>query len=237
MFLSRRATQAEYFDLPDLSESEVADSYAALAGINRIFVFAEPFQRALPRLLGNERCRALSVLDLGAGDGSLGAVLAKWAGKRGWTWRFTNVDLRLSALDLGRNGHNVTASALALPFHNDSFDVVIASQMTHHLTTDEQVRQHLREAWRVAREGVVVSDLHRNAALYAILWLVLTARRDPKSFRDDGLLSVRRAFRVHELQAHAEAAGMANARVTLYFGARVLLQARKSVNAKSRPWQ
>jgi len=226
MFLSRRATQAEYFDWPDRPPVEIAGFHRSLARVNRCFVFAEPFQRLLPKLLGNQHCSPLSLLDLGAGNGSLGSQLAIWAAKRGWEWRFTNLDVNLPALRLAGTGRNVAASALALPFRDASFDIVIASQMTHHLN-DEEVRRHLREAWRVARAAVFITDLHRNAALYLLLWLLLHLRRYPEHFRHDGLLSVRRGFRVRELQALADAAGWPAARVRLYFGARVILHVRK----------
>ncbi len=230
MFLSRRVTQAEYFDSPDRAQAEVAEFYEALARVNRLFVFGEPFQRLLPKCLGPDACRNLSLLDLGAGDGSLGALLTDWAAAgRGWQWRFTNLDLSLPALRLGKPGRRVAGSALALPFRDASIDVVIASQMTHHLANDEEIVRHLREAWRVARRVVLLADLHRGPLLYGVLWLLVHVRRYPKHFCHDALLSVRRGFRVGELRRLAAAAGLGNARVWLYYGGRVLLQAGKSL--------
>jgi SAM-dependent methyltransferase len=229
MFLSRRATQAEYFDSPERSEAEVAGGYAALAAVNRFFIFAEPFQRLLPKFLGRDRCQSLSILDLGAGDGSLGILLTRWAEKKhGWNWRFTNLDINLLALQLNPSGSNVLGSALALPFADNSFDVVIASQMTHHLTPENAVVQHLREAWRVARRAVYITDLHRNVFIYGILWLMLRGGRFPADFRGDGLLSIKRGFRVPELQELANRAGIPGAKVSLYYGSRVIFRAKKS---------
>lgn len=225
MFLGRRTTQAEYFDSARPAQ-EISEFYRSLERLNRLFVFAEPFQRMLPRLLGENQCRSLSVLDLGAGDGSLAQVLSKWALQRGWLWRFTSLDLSAEALRLVSEGNKVAGSVLALPFASNSFDVVIASQMTHHLA-DGEASQHLREAWRVSRQGVLVSDLHRNFVLYLILWMLFCVQRFPQVFRSDGLLSVRKAWRVPELRQLAQQAGIPEARVSLYFGARVLLQARK----------
>jgi SAM-dependent methyltransferase len=228
MFLSRRATQAEYFDLPERPHQEIVEAYTSLAWFNRFFMFADPFQRLLPRFFGLDRCQALSFLDLGAGDGSLGALLTKWAAdKRGWQWRFTNLDVCLPALRLGNSGDNVVASALALPFRDGSFDVVVACQMTHHLTGDSEVVQHLREAWRVARMGIFFSDLHRGPLLYAVLWFIFKLRRYPRHFHHDSLLSVKRGFRAAELQKLAEQAGVSGARARLYYCARIILQAWK----------
>jgi SAM-dependent methyltransferase len=227
MFLSSRATQAEYFDALDRPATEIAESYASLARLNRLFIFAEPFQRLLPRMLGHEKCASLSFLDLGAGDGSLGIELSRWAAKRGWTWRFVNLDLSPPALRLSRGERNVVGSVLELPFRDASIDVVVASQMTHHLPEDAQVVRHLREAWRVARRAILLTDLHRGLLPYALLRVLFFARSYPKHFRDDALLSIRRSFRPDELQLLAEQAGIKGARASLYHGSRVILQSAR----------
>jgi len=231
MFLSRRATQAEYFD-SDRPAAEMAEFYLWLGRANRFFGFAQPFQRLLPKLFGDSACRSLSILDVGAGDGSLGKVLTQWAAARGWDWRFTNLDLHPHKLNSEPKTVFVTGSALALHFADASFDLVIASNMTHHLN-DADAAQHLREAWRVARLAVLLVDMHRNLALYTIIWLLMRLRGFPKTFRGDALLSVKRAWRVPELQRLAAQAGLNGAQVRLYFGARVLLLARKSAPLKT----
>ena len=227
MFLRRRATQAEYFDSPDRSLAETAESYKSLARINRLFHFAEPFQRFLPRLLGAENCPAVKLLDLGAGDGSLGQTLQTWAAKRGWSWDITNLDLCPHTAELCKTGKFVCGSALDLPFENESFDVVIANQMTHHLSSGDEVAQHFREAHRVARRVVLLSDMHRSIILYGVIWAVLRAGNFPKRFREDGLLSVKRGFRSDDWRELARRAGLGDAKVWMNYGARVMLAAQK----------
>lgn len=227
MFFKRRALQAEYFDSLERTPAEVAHGYAMLNHMNRLFVLVDAFRRYLPKTLGNERCRSLSILDLGAGDGWLGNELSRWAAARGWSWRVTNLDLNPWAASENHSGRFITGSALALPIRDNSFDVVIASQMTHHFNTDDEVCRHFREAWRVTGDLLLLTDLHRNPALYSILWLLLRLHPFPEHFRKDGTLSILRGWRVHEWRALARRAAIPNARVWLYFGARVILQARK----------
>lgn len=231
MFLSRRTLQAEYSDRPELSFHEVAENYRQLARINRLFLFADPCQRLMVDWLSHEQCRSLSILDLGAGDGSLGRVLTAWAERRGWRWEVTNLELNPLALRLDPQGRNVAGSVLSLPFRENSFDVVIASQMTHHLSNNTEVIQHFREAWRVTRDALFLNDLHRNIVLYVVIWSLLHAGRFSNSFRKDGLLSVRRGWRASEWQLLAAQAGITGAQVWLYYGARVMLQARKTGSA------
>jgi SAM-dependent methyltransferase len=226
MFLSRRTTQEEYFDR-ERPVAEVAEFFQSLGRVNRFFDFAEPFRNLLPKLLSEENCRSLSILDVGAGDGSLGKAVQDWAAQRGWKWRVINLDCSLRALGLNRNGLNVAGSAVRLPFRRSSFDVVVASQMAHHLT-DAEVKILLQEAWRVTRQAVVLCDLHRNLGLYLLLRLLFCFQNHSVSFRSDALLSVERGWRIGDLARLADEAGVAGASVMLYFGARVVLQARKT---------
>ncbi len=93
---------------------------------------------------------------------------------------------------------------------------------------DEDVCQHFREAWRVTKDVLFLNDLHRNVALYAILWVLLRLHGFPQHFRSDGLLSVKRAWRVEEWRALADRAGIPQAKISLYAGARVLLEAHRN---------
>lgn len=226
MFFRHRSTQAEYFDLPDRSESETVAAFRDLDRLNETFRFDLPFLYTLPRWLGPERCADLEFLDLGAGTGLLGRRLSAWAKRQDWRWRFTSLDTNPLALKLGAAPRSVAASALALPFADGSFDVVVASQMTHHLT-DAQIVTHLREAWRVTREALLICDLHRNAGLYALLWGSTRLMGIGQAVREDALISVQRGFYLGDLRALAERAGIPGAQAWLYFGTRVVLQARK----------
>jgi len=224
MFLRERTTQAEYFDGLRPRE-ELKDFYRSLERVNRFFINGEPFQRMIPRLLGPDACRQLRLLDLGAGDGTLGKELTMWARKRGWEWTVTSLDFNPTALGLG-GGERVAGSAVDLPFLDDTFDVVIASQMTHHLQCTK-IPRHFAESWRVASKAVLISDLHRNALLYATLFVTLRLQGHSRDFIEDALLSVQRGWRVAELRELTKKSGIAQLKVHLYFGARVLVMGRK----------
>jgi len=225
--LRERATEPEYFDSPARTPGEIAEGYRELARANRLFFLHDPYTRLMWRWLGAENCRELSILDLGAGDGWLGAQMEKFATHLGWNWRVTNLELNPVPLQLSPARHNVAGSALALPFTANSFDIVIASQMTHHLASDAEVVQHFREAWRLARHGVFITDMTRNAFLYAVVWMSTLALRLSPQMRADGLLSVKRSWTRAEIEALAVRAGL-NASVKSYFGSRWIVAARKT---------
>ncbi len=226
MFFRRRSTQVEFFDLPDLAEAETATAFSSLDRLNRIFQIEQPFASVLPRWLGPARCEQLRILDVGAGTGLLGRKLSAWATRHGWRWEFTNLDFNRLALKAGGATRAVAGSAFALPFAENTFDLVVASQMTHHLT-DAEVLAHLREAWRVTNDAVFICDLHRNVGLYLLLWLTTRLMVVTQQVRDDALISVKRGFHLDDWRQLIQPAGLTNARVWVSHGARIVLQARK----------
>jgi len=227
--LRERATEPEHFDDPARTPEEIADAYRQLARVNRLCRLDDPYTRVMSRWLGADNCRQLSILDLGAGDSWLGAQMESWARREfGWEWRVTNLDLNLVPLRLNSSTRNVVGSVLALPFAANSFDIVIASQMTHHLAGDAEVIQHFREANRVARRAVFITDMKRSAFLYALLWVVSYVVRLTPEMRSDGLLSVKRSWTRAELSALVARAGLSGATVRSYFGTRLIVAAWKS---------
>ena len=227
MFFRHRAAQAECLDAPDRPEAELRDGYLWLGKVNRLTRFSRPFEVWLPRELGEEACRQLTILDVGAGDGLLGRCLEDWAARRGWDWQVTNLDLNPRALALNPSGRNAVGSATALPFPDNAFDVVIASQMTHHLETEADVVAHFAEAHRVARRAALICDMHRNVFFYLALTVTLTAMQLPAWLRRDGMVSVKRGWRVGEWRDFARRASLPDSRVWFEHGTRVLLWARK----------
>jgi ubiquinone/menaquinone biosynthesis C-methylase UbiE len=96
-------------------------------------------------------CRGGAGLDVGCGTGALAARLAA-AG-----YRMTGVDPSEGMLEVLRRRNPqidaVKASGTALPFPDDSFDVVLTVAAMHHIADPDDVRQTLVEMVRVTRPG------------------------------------------------------------------------------------
>lgn len=226
MFLSHRSRQAECFDEPDRPRESVLRDYAQLERLNRLFRHADPFTRRIARDHPASRWQKARVLEVGAGSGQLSLELQSWASQQGWSWDFTCLDLNPCAIDLNPIPHKCVGDATRLPFPDQSFDLVIASQMTHHLD-EAGVIAHFHEAWRVAKHRVLISDLHRNAFLFTVIALIAPWLGVSRRLLADGLLSVRKGFRVGEWHSLATQAGIRGARVSIDFGCRIVLDAVK----------
>ena len=220
-----RSAQAENFDSEGRPLELIQQDYIELRRVNRWFRFEEPFISLIRGAEGLNKER-LEILDIGAGDGYLGDRLRAWAKKRNWDWRFTNLDQHEAGFLLRSKpdpATNVIGSALDLPFKDRSFDVVIASQMTHHLSSNEDVIRHFQEAWRVTGGMMIICDLVRKWWLYCMISLTTPIFGLSKEMREDGKISTLRSFRVDEWKSLAEKAEIPGADIRVRYGSRLTL--------------
>jgi 2-polyprenyl-3-methyl-5-hydroxy-6-metoxy-1,4-benzoquinol methylase len=109
---------------------------------------------------------------------------------------------------------------LRFPFRDRSVDFIITTHFFHHLS-DEQIVHVLREFDRVAKRGIVVNDLLRNRR--AILWIKLLTLWANRWVKADGPQSVRKAFKIREIEALAAQAGVGWLKARKHFGHRFTL--------------
>ena len=92
------------------------------------------------------------------------------------------------------------------------WDFIVSSQFAHHLTDDELVRFiQWQEAHAV--RGWFIADLHRHWMSYYGFPLLARAMRWHRLVREDGAVSIARAFRAKELRGVLARAGASGARV------------------------
>jgi ubiquinone/menaquinone biosynthesis C-methylase UbiE len=175
----------------------------------------------------------VTVADLGTGGGRLPVYLAKWARRNGLKMRVLGLDL--SARNLSVAQENVGDSpdiqllrgdVLALPFAAGSVDVFTSSLFLHHFAPDTLTKV-LRDAYRIARRGIVMNDITRGALPLAAFRLVQPVFARHELTRRDGITSIRRAYTPDELLQIAREAGLNHARVYRHFPWRMTLVAEK----------
>jgi len=105
------------------------------------------------------------LLDIGTGAGDLPIAANVWAGRRGFDFDLVGLERIPAAARLANEAGIpiVIGCAGALPIATASVDVVLVSQVAHHLDS-ESVTALFAACTRVARRGVVVADL-RNSRL------------------------------------------------------------------------
>jgi ubiquinone/menaquinone biosynthesis C-methylase UbiE len=211
---AHRVNAEEIMDDLTRPEHEFAAAYRELETINRRLGGVRAIERFLPA--GSN----LLILDVAAGACDVSESLL-----RNRRDRIVALDLNARGLKLARKSWPVVGDALDLPFQDGTFDVVMASLFFHHLSNEACVRV-LAQMWRIARQRVLVNDLHRHAVAYSSIRALAAMFSKSRMVRHDGPLSVLRAFRPQELLDIARRAGVP-ARVHRSFPYRLVLVAEK----------
>lgn len=201
-----RARGIEILDNPGVSPDIMTRSMRDVVRANILFggrraALAE-LRPALQEMPGRG-----DILDIGTGLGDIPIAARESARSMGITLRTIGIDTSppLVALQRGWMDAVVRGDALALPFANNSVDIVMASQVLHHFETDPAI-DFVREMNRVARKRVVISDLRRSRIAAAGLWLGSFPLGFHPISRHDGVVSVMRGFLPAELAEIVEAA-------------------------------
>ncbi len=185
----------------------------------------------LGNLLGSDRAtiRAMkalhptpqSFLDVGCGGGSFACKIARTFNHA----QVCGIDIDTCAIQYAQNILDTKNSSLRdrvrfvhrskpeLSEPEKSFDVVTATLVCHHLSDDQLIDFFIR-AGKVARQAIVINDLHRHPlAIFAYKLITPFLRNRLCVF--DGLCSIRRAFTRSELEQYLHAAGYTKAQYVI----------------------
>jgi 2-polyprenyl-3-methyl-5-hydroxy-6-metoxy-1,4-benzoquinol methylase len=184
-------------ELLDSAAAEAEQNLRDIARINRWFGGHRTLVRLLRRFFGLED--RFSLLDVGAATGDMGHFVQE----RFRHAKVVSLDRRPLHLKTATTPR-IAADALALPFANASFDLVMCSSLLHHFSNNEVITL-LRGMCRVARRAVIVLDIERHLLAYFLLTLTRPLFRWSELSVHDGCASVEAAFRCSELGSLAHA--------------------------------
>lgn len=208
--LSISGIGAELLDDPSADPAIVAESLRNIARANRWFGGAAAVRYGLRRTLaGIPPNTRLTLLDLGTGLGDLPGAAVRWGARRGLQLTPIGLELNRAAAALARaQGLSVAvACASAPPLRDKSVDVVLVSQLAHHLTSESVVRL-LQTCDRMARRAVIVGDLRRHILAASSFWVGARLLGFDRVTLHDGVISIRRGFSRSEFLALMKRAGL-----------------------------
>ena len=215
----------ELLDTDAGSPAEVAASIQDLHWFNRWFGGLPTTHRLLLKAAQAVGKNRLTVLDIAAGDGYVLDATGRDLRREGIDVDFTLLDRSLSHLPRNGGRPKVAADALKLPFLDASFDFVFSSLFVHHLGPADVVA-FAKEAFRVARVGLLIHDLIRNPVHLAFAYAGLPLYRS-RITRNDAPASVWQAYTVAEMKDLLQQAGAGEIQVRSHFLYRMGLLARK----------
>ncbi len=217
-----RVEAAERFDEGALGPELVARYLRDLEKVNRYLYGARSVLAEAGPLLAERGRGTFLALDIGCGGGEILRALARRARAERRPFRGIGLDRNRLALAYARERARgfpeltwVCADALAPPFPPQTFDLVVSTTLLHHLAPGQATRL-LQGARLATHGGLIVSDLVRSYA--GVLGFQLFSRLAGfcEASRQDGLISIGRAYRPRELAELAAAAGLRHCRVRRY---------------------
>ncbi|MBA2367656.1 MAG: methyltransferase domain-containing protein [Candidatus Protochlamydia sp.] len=148
-----------------------------------------------------------TILDVGCGGG----LFALRLGKRYPTVQITGTDLSPEAISFAKHALQKTHPLLSnvsfalsptaeLNYPSASFDIVMATLVCHHLD-DESLVEMIRKSVQIARQAVILNDLHRHLLALGGFALLVPFLFPNRLIWHDGLLSIRKSFTRKEWEA------------------------------------
>jgi len=161
------------------------------------------------RAMGNRNRETWTLLDVGTGSGDI-ALAARAAARQ------LDIDLKAIGLELNPTAARIASAAgvptivadgSALPLGPRSVDVVVASQVLHHLPRPVAVRW-IATLDRIARRAVVLADLRRSRVAMAGVWAASVGLAMSGVTRHDAVVSLKRGYTKTEFDEMLRQAGV-----------------------------
>lgn len=238
--MEQRSLTPELMDDPAIDPLEHRTALRGLSRLNRLSRAPVSVAHAIRQLLDarNVPASRASLLDLACGGGDLllgvRSIIGPAAPSLGPAQTTTDiaVDISSTALDVLRERAErrqfavrcLKADVLAgpLPLTDAAVDVSMCSLFLHHLTHPGTLAV-LREMARIARLGIVISDLSRTRTGLSLAWCAGRLLTRSRVVHADSVSSVRAAWTRDELTALAREAGLLRAEVRAIWPERLLL--------------
>jgi 2-polyprenyl-3-methyl-5-hydroxy-6-metoxy-1,4-benzoquinol methylase len=224
-----RRREPELMDQPGLDPGLHRQALTGLACVNALSRSAAVLWPEISEL-ARRLSRPIRVLDVASGGGDIALSLARRAARGGIPLEFDGCDISPLAVGYAeerarqaglKNARFVQLDALQSSWPGE-YDAVMCSLFLHHLS-DRDAERLLQKMAETARHLVLVNDLRRSRAAYALAWLGCRILSRSPVVHTDGPRSVAAAFTVGELRELATRSGLAGATVARRWPQRMLL--------------
>lgn len=199
-----RSLQSEMLDAPNIPKELLFQNLDELDFINRVSGGHAISMNGIKKLVSDKN-KVYHIVDLGCGSGGTMKRIADWARAEGYQVRLTGVD-KNSDVILYLNYHckgypeisGIVSDYLDFLKTGGPFDIVHCSLFCHHLN-DEELAVFFNWLKYHAKTGFVINDLHRHWLAYYGVQLITRLLNGSALSKNDGPVSVLRAFRREEL--------------------------------------
>lgn len=216
-FKTRITNEAEIMDDLSMEGKELSDALDQLTAVNRFLgghqIVLNGLKKTVKQLQENENNfdsnsnsnTPIKIADLGCGGGDTLRAIADWGKKNNLPLQLYGIDANAFTIKYAQKHSSSYANIQYLQkniFAEDcnfkEYDIVICSLFLHHFN-EEELLNFLQKCKDSHIKALLVNDLQRHWIPYYLFKLVCAVFRASKMTREDGLLSIRRAFTRTEL--------------------------------------
>lgn len=202
-----RTQETEIMDDFTLEGEELIDTLDQIAKINQLLGGNKLTLNGLKKLLSKTNTsRALTIADIGCGNGDMLRMLAGFGKKNGYNITLIGIDANAFtiqyAANLSKEFENIEYKCLDIfspEFSSLKYDIALCTLTLHHFT-NTQIENVLKQIYNNVSIGIVVNDLHRSKTAYRLFKLICSVFRLNEMSRKDGLVSILRGFKKNELE-------------------------------------
>lgn len=207
--LKERSDQFEIMDDMTMSGPELRRTLDLLASINLWLGGNSLTLNGIEKMLQPlSKDKTIRIVDLGCGNGDMLRKIHLFGKKTGYDFELLGIDANPAsvayATELSAGMDNVnfsTVNIFSSEFREMEYDIAIATLFMHHFS-DEEITNLITGIKKKSRIGVLVNDLHRSELAYALFWIISLFFGNQVA-RNDGLVSIRKAFRRNDLEKYA----------------------------------
>jgi 2-polyprenyl-3-methyl-5-hydroxy-6-metoxy-1,4-benzoquinol methylase len=200
-----RATATEFLDQPDCDPALAVASYRFMEMVNCCFGGIRVVRRFLAAETAKRHAGApLRILDIGSGSCDIPLAVSRWARAHDIPLHFTCLEMAGHAVDIAR-GQLARADNPAVQLLQEDvfthqpaepYDCAVTSMCFHHFS-NAQILTLLQRLRGFVLHSVLINDLQRSRLASLAARLLLASA--PAGVRHDALLSIRRGFKISEL--------------------------------------
>ena len=174
---------------------DIARLNALFGGTRAVVRELEPFLERGKAEPANGKRQPWTLLDVGSGSGDIARAAVAAAHRHGIELTPVGIDVNRTAARVARSVglSTIVADGSRLPLGPRSVDVIVASQVLHHLPRPVAVRW-IASFDRVARRAVVLADLRRSRLAMAGVWAASLCLAMSGVSRHDAVLSLKRGY-------------------------------------------
>jgi len=204
---SKRSEESEIMDDFELKGADLEQTLCDLEKINKWLGGNKITLDGIKKLLKNVPDRSvIKIADVGCGSGAVLREIADWGRTQKFDIELIGIDANTHAIEIAERRSTqypeIKFSSLNIfseAYKKKTFDILLCTLTLHHFK-NEEIIDLLATFKNQSRIGVIINDLQRSKTAYLLFQAFCKVFINNEIARKDGLISILRGFKKHDLQ-------------------------------------